>query len=272
MGLPLSWRLKYLEYERFYKYGIVCVGMENKRGQVAIFIILAIVIVSVILIFFLWVKPTYFDENTGNLGFEGCVKDVVEDGIFELERNAGFIAPGFSYTHMDRDFVYLCYTENYYDTCTVQVPFLKNVFDENLEASIRDEVNMCYENSLAELREQGYAVSAGDVEYNVEIEPGVVRVEIEAPTTVGGSGFARFNVRVNSPVYDMVMIATSLVQFETRYGDSDVSEMMLYYPNYYIEKLKQGDGTTLYSLKHRVFGDEFLFASRSLVFPAGYRG
>ena len=108
------------------------------------------------------------------------------------------------------------------------------------------------------------------VNYDVMIEPSVVRVEIDAPTTIGSQQFARFNVKVNSPVYDMVMIATSILQFETKYGDADTSSMMAFYPDYVIAKLKRGDGTTVYGLEHKVLGNKFQFASKSLVWPAGY--
>jgi len=242
----------------------------NKKGQVTIFILIGILIVSAVLIFFLWARPTYFSDGSGVKGFEGCVEDVLESGIAELEGKAGFIGADFTYAYLGEDLTYLCYTNNYYETCVVQVPFLKNVFDKNLEMLIRDEVDACYDASLDDLRNQGYEVVAGGVDYNIEIEPSLVRLEIEAPTSVGTSHFARFNVRVNSPIYDMVMIATSILQFETKYGDADVSAMMLYYPDYYIKKVKRGEGTTVYVLEHKVFGDQFKFASRSLVFPAGY--
>jgi len=120
------------------------------------------------------------------------------------------------------------------------------------------------------LRSQGYSVTSGVVDYDVLIEPGVVRVEIDAPTSVGGQQFARFNVKVNAPTYDMVMIATSILQFETKYGDADVSSMMAFYPDYIITKIKRGDGTTVYFLEHKELGNKFQFASKSLVWPAGY--
>jgi hypothetical protein len=242
----------------------------KKKGQVTIFIIVAILIVSAVGVFFLWAKPTYMSDSGGLKGFEGCVEDVLEDGIGEIEGKAGFIEADFVYNYMGEEITYLCYTNNYYETCTVQVPFLKNVFDKNLEILIRDRVNACYDASLNSLKEQGYEVVGGDVKYNVEIEPGAVRLEIDAPTGVGSSRFAKFNVRVNSPVYESVMIATSILQFETKYGDSDVSSLMIYYPDYYIEKMKRGEGTTIYVLENKVYGNKFKFASRSLVFPAGY--
>jgi len=243
--------------------------MKN-RGQVTIFILIGILIVSAVLIFFLWGRPTFFSDRSGVKGFEGCVEDALESGISQLEGKAGFIDADFTYSYMGEELTYLCYTNDFYETCVVQVPFLKNVFDENLEALIRGEVEACYDASLDSLRAQGYEVVAGAVDYNIEIEPGVVRLEIEAPTSVGTTRFTRFNVKANAPVYEMVMIATSILQFESKYGDADVSAMMLYYPDYYIEKTKRGEGTTVYVLDSKVFGNKFKFASRSLVFPAGY--
>lgn len=242
----------------------------KKKAQVTIFIIVAIMIVSVVLVFFLWAKPTYFSDAGRGLNFESCVEDAVEQAIGELERKAGFINPKFGYDYNGERFTYLCYTNDYYKTCTVQVPFLKNSFDEQMEILIKDKVDECYINSVDDLKAQGYSVVQGNVEYDVLIEPSVVRVEIDAPTVVGSQSFARFNVKVNSPVYEMIMIATSILQFETKYGDSDVSSMMAYYPNYIIDKLKRSDGTTIYILENKVFGNKFQFASRSLAWPAGY--
>jgi len=242
----------------------------NKNGQVTIFIIIGIVIVVGILVYFLWIGPTYVSDKGGAIGFEGCVEDVVEDAIGVLELKAGFVAPEFTYSYNGMELTYLCYTNDYYETCTVQVPFLKNAFDSQMEMLIRDDVDACYDNSIDELKAQGYSVSSGAVSYDVFIEPSTIRVEIDAPTSVGGQQFARFNIKVNSPVYDMVMIATSILQFETKYGDADVSSMMAFYPDYIITKLKRGDGTTVYGLEHKDLGNKFQFASESLVWPAGY--
>jgi len=242
----------------------------NNRGQVTIFIIVAIVIVVGILTFFLFIQPTYFQDKGKQLGFESCVSDVVEAAIIELELKAGFIAPEFTYTYGGEELTYLCYTNEYYQTCTVQVPFLKNAFDSEMERLIREDVDACYDNSIDELKAQGYTVASGQVKYDVLIEPSIVRVEIDAPTTVGGQQFARFNAKVNALTYDMVMIATSILQFETKYGDADAGAMMEFYPEYKITKMKMSEGTTVYALEHKKLGNKFQFASKSLVWPAGY--
>ena len=45
---------------------------QNKRGQVTIFIILAILIVGGILTYIFYVQPTYLNPNAANLKIENC--------------------------------------------------------------------------------------------------------------------------------------------------------------------------------------------------------
>jgi hypothetical protein len=244
-------------------------GME-KKGQVTLFILIALVLVSVILLFFLWVRPTYLLEESGGLGFENCVRDALEETIDDLSVNAGFVNPTFTYQYNSEDFTYLCYTEEYYETCVVQVPFLKNTFEEQAEGVLRNEIDDCYSSSVSDLKAQGFDVKSGTVSYDVLLEPGVARVQIEAPTTVGSQKFTRFNVELTSHIYDMLMIATSILQYEAQLGDSDVTTMMAIYPDYIIDKIKRSDGTTVYILEDKILGTKYQFASKSLVWPAGY--
>jgi hypothetical protein len=95
-------------------------------------------------------------------------------------------------------------------------------------------------------------------------------VEIDAPTTVGSTSLAKFDVKLNSPLYDLVFLSTSILQYESEFGDSDTAGIRAFYPEYIIDKLKQGDGTTVYILTSKTYGTQIKFASKSLVWPAGY--
>ena len=66
------------------------------------------------------------------------------------------------------------------------------------------------------------------------------------------------------------MIATSILQYEAQLGDSDTTTLTTLHPDYIIDKIKRGDSTTVYILEDKIFGTKFQFASRSLVWPAGY--
>jgi len=242
----------------------------GKRGQVTLFIIVGIMIVSAILIFILWIRPTYLIDKGANMGLDRCVQDATERAILELGLKAGYSNPDFTYLYGGEAIPYLCYINEYYKTCVIQKPFLKQHFEEQAEKRLKEEIGTCYTNSVDTLRAQGYDVVAGKVEYNMSIEPGVVKVEVNAPTSVGGQRFTKFNIRVNSPLYEMLMIATSILQYESHYGDADITTTMALYPNYLIDKVKRGDGTTIYIMEDKLTKTKFQFASRSLAWPAGY--
>jgi|APSaa5957512535_1039671.scaffolds.fasta_scaffold04768_2 hypothetical protein len=269
-----------MNYNRIYKDKMAGKGMKqrgnleemDKRGQVTIFIIVGLVIVAGILVYTLWLRPTYFSEKGGAIGFEGCVGDVVEQSIRDIGSTAGFVDPEFSYKYNGEEIGYLCYTNDYHVTCTIQKPFLKQHFQEQLKRKVGQQINLCYENSIDELRAQGYDVSAGSIDFNISIVPSSVRVEIEAPTTVGGRRVTRFGVDVNSPIYEILMVSTSILQFEVEYGDADTSSMMFLYPNLIIDKLKRSDGTTIYMIEDKLTKTKFQFASRSIAWPPGFVG
>lgn len=242
----------------------------NKKGQVTMFIILSIIIVSGILVFFLYVRPTFISEQGTRVGFEGCIQDAMEESISTLEKNAGFVSPGYSYMYKDEEITYLCYTNEYYDTCTIQTPFVEKTFANQLEIIMRDKVDECYSSSIDELKAQGYEVTSGQVSYNIDMKQDRVQMQLEAPTIVGSQSFEKFSIELTSPIYEMTMIATTLLQYEVIYGDTDIDSLMRYYPDYLITKYKMSDGTTLYFIENKIYGNKFQFASRSLAFPPGY--
>lgn len=242
----------------------------KKRGQVTIFIILAIIIVAGIVSFFIWIKPTMSSKTGARIGFSGCIQDSLENKIAELEKTGGIINPQFVYKYQDEEYPYFCYASEYYKQCTMQVPFPDSKFEEQLEIAIREEVNACYTESIEELKSQGYDVIQGNINYNITLEQDGIRMKIDAPTVVGSQSFARFNVKLDTPIYEMTMIATSILQYETSYGDSDTDTLTTLYPDYKITKIKTGNGSTLYEIESKLYKNKYRFASRSLVFPPGY--
>ena len=85
-----------------------------------------------------------------------------------------------------------------------------------------------------------------------------------------GKRFEDYKMSVDSSIYDVLMVVTSLLQYETSYGDASISELMFYYPGIVIDKFKQVDSTTIYVVGDKSEDIKFQFASRSLIWPAGY--
>lgn len=248
---------------------------KGKKAQVTLFIIIALVIVSALLVFLLYVQPRYFSSSSGKLELESCIEQVVSSKIVELGEQGGFAKPEFYFMYLGEEIPYLCYTNLYYQTCTIQKPFLKQHFQKNLLDEVEDDILECYDNSIAELRGQGYEVLEGDKNISIGLEPDKVIIDLQAPVTLNRESsrrFTNFRTNINSGIYNMLIISTTLLQYESTLGDSDVDSLMFYYPDYSIQKLKQGDGTTIYIVKDIKNQNKFQFASKSLVWPAGYTG
>lgn len=246
---------------------------QNKRGQVTIFIFLAILIVGAILVYIFYLQPNFISQNSANLKIDSCVSDLLEENVKELVKTAGLINPTFTYQYAGKEVPYLCYTNEYYQTCTVQTPFPEKTFEDNLAKLTQEGISFCYSDSLDDLRRKGYEISEKVPDFILELQPekiitsfdGDVTITKEASQTIG-----KLEVETPSRIYNQLMIATSILQQEVQFGDSDVTYIMQLYPEYLIDKMKQSDGTTIYTITDKQTKMEYQFASKSLPWPPGY--
>lgn len=245
----------------------------KKKGQVTIFIILAILIVSAILLYSFWLKPTYLSSSSEKLKIESCVEDVLREAISELALTAGQLEPEFSYQFSGQDIPYLCYSGEYYKQCTVQNPFPEKTFEDNLYVLTEKEIESCYTESVKNLKSKGYSISGEVPDYSLELQSGKVVVTfLEGISITRDSVSETGDLKVEYPskIYEQLLIATSILQQEIQFGDSDVTTIMQLYPEFLIEKLKRDEGTTLYVITDKDTKTKYQFASRSLAWPPGY--
>jgi hypothetical protein len=248
---------------------------KMSRGQVSIFIILAIVIVAVllILIFFpkikTWIIPTSTQEY-----IQDCAQEATREVLPVLETQGGSLEPQNYILYQGNKVDYSCYTEDYYKPCVMQKPFLKQEIEEQIAAYLEPKIKGCFEGMKGQLERAGSSVSVGDIKTEVSLVPNSVIVTIRAPTTIreeGAVSFDDFETEVKSQVYDLVMLSSSISNYEARYGDSNTLAYMMYYPDLKVEKIERDEGR-VYILTHKPSQEKFMFASRSIAWPAGYLG
>lgn len=254
-------------------YGMI----ESKRGQLAIFIVLAIVIVAVLLIVFLYPKFSSTGQKafTPNSFLQGCLEPQLRPVIAQIAAHAGYISPNGTIEYNGQKVKYLCYTSEYYKTCVNQQPMIKENFENNLAQFVTNAAKQCMLDLKAEYERQQYAVTLGDVSAKASMVPGDIRVDIQAPMTVtkgDTQSFNSFEINMKSNMYDLVMIASSIIEFESTFGNSETTLYMQYYPNLKMFKNQLSDGTRIYTLNDVVTNESFIFASRSLAWPPGYTG
>jgi len=247
----------------------------NKRGQLTIFVIVAIVILTIVLVtlFYPKIKTAISGELNPNAYLKSCIEPVIKPNLDLLSKQGGYLNPeGFLYYNNTR-IKLLCYTPEFYKTCIVQQPMIKAHVEQELTKVVGDKARECMSNLKAEYESRGYSVQVGKGDYSVEIVPESININFTTPITVTQDTtqtYKSFNAQIDSHMYDLLMIAQNIVEFESTLGDSETLLYMQYYPNLRIDKTKLSDGTKVYTLTDVVTKESFTFASRSLSWPPGY--
>ena len=250
--------------------------MFTKRGQVTAFIILAVIIVVfgvAIYFFYPEIETTLgFEEQNPNIFIQNCLEDKIKSSIDELSIHGGSINPSFYFTYQNENLEYLCYTSEYYQTCVVQIPFLEKHIESEIKNNIKDDADACFEDLVQSYIQKGYSVDIKKGDINVEVLPKRVVATINHSVTLtkdSTENYKSFNVILNNNIYELIGIASSIIEWETIYGDAETTSYMNYYHDLKVEKKKQSDGTTVYILTDRNTQNKFQFASRSIAWPGG---
>ena len=248
--------------------------MKLKKGQVSIFIILGILIVVVLLILFsrdagfdtIFVKQSPYQE------IEGCAQTAIQEGLDILMLQGGVIESENYFMYEGKKIDYVCYSENEYENCIMQKPILTNTIIDELVKYSTPKIKSCLNSVKSSLEGRGYSVVMRDPEIVIDLVPDNVLVDMNLGLRIEKTGVESFDhirTGIKSKIYNFALITSSISQWETRYGDSETLNYMLYYPSLKVEKKKQSEGTTIYILTDRDSNEKFYFASRSIAIPAG---
>ena len=248
----------------------------NKSGQVTIFIIIAIIIVALGILIYL-----FFPQIRVNFGFaadnpsefiQNCMEDKIKSTTETLSLQGGSLNPENYFLYSDDRIEYLCYTNEYYIPCVVQQPLLKQHIENEIKNEIKEESNSCFDSLRQNFEGQGFIVNLERGDIIVELLPNIIVVTYDRSLSITKDSTERYeklNVVINNNLYELMSIANSILSMEVQFGDSETTIYMNYYHDLKVEKKKQTDGTTIYILTDRSTGDKFQFASRSIAWPPG---
>lgn len=251
-----------------------------KRGQVAIWIILAVVLVASLILFFLLQRfPEIVKPGESDVAFDfqsyldECVKQSVEEAVNVMLPQGGFIQPTNSIKYDGKGVEYLCYTIQYYEPCVQQHALLKKEIKDGIRDFIFAPVDECFEGMKAETNSFEY-----DSDYNVAVDwgPDTINVQIIRDATIEKQGetrrFSKFDVRVQSPAYNLVEVADEIARQEgqpQRCYFENVGYSLLH--NRFDIKLYNqfDDGTKLFTIRDKKTDKFMRVATRSCVSRSG---
>jgi len=252
--------------------------LGSKRSQVTIFIILAILIVAVLIILFYPQIKKYTNPLLSiEVDTKTCFEKNVKEALSETLLHGGSVNPELYFNYENVSLNYLCYTSEWYKTCIMQNPLLKDSIENEIDGLVQTKLMSCINEIENKLKSRGYDVKiTGARNVLIQIQPKKIvlipnfemTVKKEETTQVYSSNVLK--TEISSGSYDLIMIASSIQNFEARYGDVTPESFMVIYPNIKVEKKKQSDGTKVYILTDRLSKEKLQFATRSLAWPPGY--
>jgi hypothetical protein len=232
-----------------------------------------VLVAVLIIIFYPRISQVYFTPKSPSTFIQDCMMPYIDENLAILMKQGGSLNPQNILLYQDNKIEYLCYTSEFYKTCTMQQAMLKQHFEEELASGLNSKMEQCIKLLAEDYQSRGYEAIMRKANLSVSIIPGSVRLEIDPALTLKketSESYDKFEVIKQSQIYDLLMIAESILNWEARYGDSTPESYMQYYPDLKIEKLKQSDGSKIYILTNIITNEQFTFATRSLSWPAGY--
>jgi hypothetical protein len=249
----------------------------DKKAQISIFVILAILISIVLIVLFLnrsGLNVIVSGESPVNQ-IEKCIQDNLKTGTQIISSQGGTMDPKNYFLYEDNKIEYLCYTNEYYKTCVMQKPLLKQSIEKELKNYLEPKTDSCMKAIKDSYEKKGYSFVYKKPVINVEIVPDNIIVTSEVDLSISKDkteSYKTIKTSISSYLYGFIMTSSSIANWEARYGNSETLSYMLYYPQLKVEKKMRSDGTRIYILTNRNSLDKFMFAIRSMAFPSGITG
>lgn len=249
----------------------------NKKGQVTIFIIVAIIIVAGALLIFSFypqIKTTLSGEEQNPPSFlQSCLEDKITEATSLLSSRGGYVSnplnKTFKFTAEKApiDISYLCYTSGYYIPCVNQEPMLIQHLKKEIKDYVATDVENCFNQLTESLTKQGYAVHSEYEGFDVELIENKVKIPIDAKITLTKStgdvsDYNNLNVSFQSKFYDTAIVVQEIVSQQAEFCNFEYIGYMTLYPEWSINTFRASDSTIIYSVKNENSIDKFRFAIR----------
>jgi hypothetical protein len=254
--------------------------MENKRGQITIFIILAVVVISGVILFFVLRNDINLpgvggDDEPNPSGFlSNCVQEKIDEGVNLIMKQGGYISPQLSREWEGEDISYLCYSSGYYVPCISQEPLLMQRLKNELKDYIKKDMKDCFDDYAVSLDNEGYEVQARYNDFDIVLARGKIIIKTEANikyTRSGQTGILENpSMTIYTKYYDLGIVAQEIISQEAEYCYFEDVGFGLFYPLIKVERFKTGDLDKIYTVTHKSSEEQFRFAIRGCVIPPGY--
>ncbi|MBI2452476.1 hypothetical protein HYV50_05400 [Candidatus Pacearchaeota archaeon] len=264
--------------------------MQNigNKAQLGIWIIIAVVLVAVIILFYLInernlpeiIKPgeseSVFDAESF---LSSCIKESVDEVTEIMIPQGGFREPRNYFLFNNTKVEYLCENIGLYSPCINQHPLLIDEIEGEIKKYIEPKLIECLDEMKREFESRRSRVVFNDdasPEININLAEDKIIINVKKKISVTKQGetrsFENLNVEIKSPIYNLANIAREIASQEAQYCYFEYVGYSLSYPRYEIRKFGTSEPTKIYTIKDLKSGKEMNIAIRSCAIPAGLSG
>jgi len=253
----------------------------NKRGQVTIFVIVAVLAVVLILMFFL-LRGTIkektnisFTSKSPNQQLAECVSEHIDEASKIIIQNNGYLEKTDYKKSIEFEYEllpYLCYTEAFRTRCETQEPILISHLKDELYEYLDNRINECFVSLKNDLESDGFIITVDEQKrFEVELMPRKIEVKIEKNMKFKKTGeqtsFDKITISSVSPLYDMALVVLRIVNEEARWVNSEYLNIMRANTWVEINKMTLGNDNEVYEVIDTKTGSRWRFAIKGGVFP-----
>ncbi len=249
--------------------------IKNKKGQIAIWVILALVLAGVIILFAVINRPslTTGEQFDPQKFIEECTREVVAEAADKMMPQGGFLEPKVFKVYNDTKVAYLCKSEGYYVQCVNLHPMLMTEIMQQIKNYSEKRIASCFDSMKTEAEKRGATVEMGEMNLTIALAPRTIYANIAREVKITEGGTQRviqgFKVETSSPIYDLALVAINIANNERKYCYFEYVGYMALDKNVAIRKDVMSDSTIIYSIKYVPSGDVMNIATRSCAIPAG---
>ena len=254
----------------------------NKKSQVTIFIIIAIIIIALIIGFFL----VYYKTEIGILQpsitepqqyIEKCARDATSEAIGIMLPQGGYLNPINYKLYEDNKVGYLCYVSDFYKPCIMQEPLYIKHLQEDITTHITEKIETCFQELKLELEKENYQIEMKEMNITTELATNIARIKIDRSFVMTKQEKTErinlFKSSLNSPLYNLAITAIDVANQEAKFCNFEYLGYMMLHPRFKIDKKSVSEGknaSKIYIIEDVNTEKKLTIAIRSCAVPPGF--
>jgi hypothetical protein len=256
------------------------VDFKIKKAQITIYIILAIVLVAVILLFLLLQRGIITQTFGGKAEIDSFISSCIGPSVREAENvmlpRGGLLEKHNTILYNFQEVEYLCANMGFYERCINQHPLLIREMEDELKDYLKPRIDICFNELKKEIEDRGEKFSfAQDYDFEVSVVPESIVVDIERNSkyvskTGEESNVEEYRADFPSAAHGLATVALEIAAQEATYCYFESTGYSLYYPRYKIVRHQTSTPVKIYTINDTQTDGFMMIAIRSCAMPAGF--